>query len=236
MKTFQRTTLAAILLLAAQWLPAQSKKVDTALDGFKNTSFMLQFLDLRTQMETTARAFKNKLNNGGEHPMDPQEAQRVIAGYEKSASRANAILRGIVSDFLEPKKMKFIAKFPDTYAKGLELDLRNLSDFQVQNFMQPLNDLTADEVDGVPVLLLIVQMVYLTSELTNYLSEVKARNRQYTADYLEQNLYEACRFHYWDELDNGWQNSDPNRRTKIDLPTRPDLPTLDTRFDSQWEN
>lgn len=237
MKSILCTALAAILLLAAQLTSAQtSRKVDAALDGFKNTPFMVQYLDLRTQMETTARSFKAKLNNGGENPIDPQDAQAVIAGYEKSAARANAILRGIVTDFLDPKKMRFIAKLPDSYAKGLELDLRNLNDFQTQNFMQPLADLTADEVDGVPVLLVVVQLISLTSELTNYIVDMKMRERQFTADYLEQNLYEACRFHGWDELDNGWQNSDPNRRTKIELPQRPELPTLDTRFDSQWES
>lgn len=236
MKTIlQRVALAVMPMFFALCVSAQPKNVDIALDGFKNTAFMVQYLDLRTQMETTARAFKNKINNGGEHPMDPEAVQRVIAGYEKSASRANGILRGIVTDFLAPKKMKFITKFPDTYAKGLELDLRNLSDFQVQQFMQPLNDLTADEIDGAPVLLVIVQMISLTSELANYLTEVKVRNRQYTADFLEQNLYEACRFRYWDELDNGWLNADPNRRTKIDRMDVPVLPTLDTRFDSQWE-
>ena len=236
MKTFQRTALAVIFMLAVQLVFAQqSRKVDAALDGFKNTPFMVQYLDLRTQMESAARSFKAKVNNGGEHPIDPQEVQLVMAGYEKSVARANAILRGIVTDFLDPKKMKFIAKLPDSYAKGLELDLRNLNDFQTQNFLQPLADATADEVDGVPVLLLVIQLVSLTSELTNYLVDMRMRERQFTADYLEQNLYEACRFHAWDELDNGWQNSDPNRRTKVELPTRPDLPTLDTRFDSQWE-
>ncbi len=236
MKNFLCTALAATLLFAAQLaFGQQSRKVDAALDGFKNTPFMQQYLDLRTQMETAARSFKATVNNGGEHPVDPADVRLVMEGYEKSVARANAILRGIVTDFLDPKKMKFIAKLPDSYAKGLELDLRNLNDFQTQNFMQPLADVTADQVDGVPVLLLVIQLVSLTSELTNYLVDMRMRERQFTADYLEQNLYEACRFHAWDELDNGWQNSDPNRRTKIDLPTRPDLPTLDTRFDSQWE-
>lgn len=236
MKTFQRIVLAAILMLAVQLTFAQqSRKVDAALDGFKNTSFMVQYLDLRTQMEAAARSFKAQVNNGGEQPIDPADVKLVMEGYEKSVARANAILRGIVTDFLDPKKMKFIAKLPDSYAKGLELDLRNLNDFQTQNFLQPLADVTADEVDGVPVLLLVIQLVSLTSELTNYIVDLKMRERQFTADYLEQNLYEACRFHAWDELDNGWQNSDPNRRTKVELPIRPDLPTLDTRFDSQWE-
>ena len=131
MKSIQRTALAVTLLLASQIAFAQtSRKVDAALDGFKNTPFMVQYLDLRTQMETTARSFRSKLNNGGEHPIDPQEAQAVISGYEKSVARANAILRGIVTDFLDPKKMKFIGKLPDSYAKGLELDLRSLNDFQ----------------------------------------------------------------------------------------------------------
>ncbi|MEK7254678.1 MAG: hypothetical protein AAB316_08040, partial [Bacteroidota bacterium] len=146
MKTIHRIAWTACFLLAVLRLPAQSGKVDEALEGFKKTSFMVQFLDLRTQMETTARGFRKMLEQDGEGRFKPQDAQRVITGYEQSASRANAILQGVVSDFLQQKKMRFIARFPETYAKGLELDLRNLSDFSVQNFHQPLADLTAAEV------------------------------------------------------------------------------------------
>ncbi len=235
MKTTFSTAIATILLFfAAIKLHSQPAKVDEALEGFKKTTFMVQFLDLRTQLETTARNFKElkEQSEAGRYPA--QEVRQVIAGYEQSATRANAILQSVVSDMLEPKKMKFIASYPDTYAKGLELDLRNLSDYCTQNFLQPLADLTADEADGLPILLIIAQAITLTSELSRYLQEMQQRRRKYTEEYLSQNLYEPCRFRYWDELGN-WQDADPNRRNKIDLPEAPQLPPLDTRFGSNWE-
>ena len=42
-----------------------------------------------------------------------------------------------------PKKLKYIQKFPDSYIKGLELELYQLSDFYAINFQQPLADALA---------------------------------------------------------------------------------------------
>ena len=94
-----------------------------------------RYFALRREAENGVAAFKLELNN-----YKPEDIQRVRAGYEKTADRFNQELENMKNDFLNKKKLKYIVEFPKDYARSLELNFKDLSDFYAQNFQQVLQD------------------------------------------------------------------------------------------------
>ena len=124
-------------------------------------------------------------------------------GYDQTAARFNQVLTNIKADFLNPKKLKFISKFPDDYLKGLELELYQLSDFYAVNFQQPLADAQAVDVDGGAVFLLISELIGLSKGLFSYFGQIRQNAKQYNEAYLQQHLYRPYRMRQWDEINQG---------------------------------
>ncbi len=222
------------LLLAACPLLAQPGKVDKALDGFLKTEFMQQFLDLRAEAEAAARGFQKVADQ-----YQPMQAQKIESGYEQTANHANGILRGIVADFSDSKKMKYIADYPDHYAKGLKADLQELSTAYANRFRQPLAELTKEETDGMPWLLAVTQLISLTSQLVDHIGKVRLEKRRFTQEYLDAHLYQPFRFHTWEESANSSSlESDPYQIRKDEREVfnpLDSLPMIDTSGSDEWE-
>lgn len=187
-----------VLLLTACCAYAQpNKKVGPALSKFLNTEFMVKYRDLRISAESAALNVQS--NQGG---LQPSEVYRLRSAYDQTASRANQLLENIKQDFLNAKKLKSIAEFPEMYSDGLRYKLQELADFYSANFQQALADasVSKEDVDGSAILLLVVELIGLTKGLTNYFAEIKREARQYTEAHLQENLVQPYRWRYWDEL------------------------------------
>lgn len=194
-----KTTIISIVLLSAfcltNTLSGQSNKVEGPLQNFVNTGFMLRFKDLKIEAEAAVRRFKAQ-----SHELAPADVQKVQTGYEQSAYRFNQLLTNIKGDFMNPKKLKYIAEFPDDYQRSLELELHQLSEFYALHFLQPLADATGKQMDGGPVLLLVMEMVGLTKGLIHFFTQSRQQARRFSEAYLQQNLIQPFKFRSWDEV------------------------------------
>ncbi|MCB9280232.1 MAG: hypothetical protein H6562_15170 [Lewinellaceae bacterium] len=185
------------MLALCAYLPAngQQNKVEGPLKDFVNTPFMLKFKDLKIEAEAAVRRFKLQ-----SHELAPGDVQKVQTGYEQSAYRFNQLLSNIKTDFLNPKKVKYISEFPEDYQRSLELELHQLTEFYALHFLQPLADATGQQMDGSPALLLVVELVGLTKGLIQFFSQSRQQARRFNEAYLQQNLYRPFHFLGWDEI------------------------------------
>jgi len=109
----------------------------------------------------------------------------------------------IKDDFLDREKLKYITEYPDTYAKGLELEMYKLSDFYAENFQQTLADVTGNDVDGSALFLLLTEIFGLTKEIVDYVGAIKKAAKQFNEAYLQEKLIEPYRFPLWHENKTG---------------------------------
>jgi hypothetical protein len=202
-------------------LGAQNNKLEGPLQEFVNTSFMLKFKDVKIEAEAAVRRFKLQA-----HQLDPAAVQQVQTGYEQSAYRFNQLLFSIKGDFLNSKKVKYIAEFPDDYLRSLELELHQLTEFYAMHFLQPLADANEEHLDGSAAILLIAELVGLTKGLFDYFSRVRQYSRQFNENYLQQYLVQPFKFRGWDEI--GAEGSMmPSPAQEIYAPNMLEAPTLD---------
>ena len=211
-----RLTLLTYLALGLSLtnLAAQPNKVDGALHSFLNSEFMVKMNDMKIEAEAAVRTFKQQSMS-----LDPEAVKRVRIGYDQTSARFNQVLINIKADFLNPKKLKFISKFPDDYLKGLELELYQLSDFYAVNFQQPLADAQAENVDGGAVFLIISELIGLSKGLFTYFGQIRQNSRQYNEAYLQQHFYKPYRMRQWDEVNQGGFDSYNNYNNNYSDPT-----------------
>lgn len=194
----QISHLIFFLLLSLGASAQPNKKVGPALSKFLNTEFMLKYRDLRIEAESAAIGVQSRKDQ-----MKTSDIFRLRTAYDQTASRANQLLEGVKQDFLNGKKLKSIAEFPEMYSDGLRYKLQDLADFYTANFQQVLADAAVEQdeqVVGSAVLLLVVELIGLTKGLTNYFADIKREARQYTEAHLQENLVQPYRWRYWDEL------------------------------------
>ncbi|MFN0013622.1 MAG: hypothetical protein ACKVU2_03660 [Saprospiraceae bacterium] len=189
--------LPLVLLLAGLSASAQpNKKIGPALTNFLNTEFMTKFRDLRINAESAVLNVQSNSN------LQKSDVFKLRSAYDQTATRANQLLNNVKQDFMNSKKLKSIAEFPDMYSDGLGYKLQDISDFYASNFQQALADasITKDEVDGGAFFLLIIELIGLTKGLTSYFSDIRREARQYTEAHLQEHLVLPYRWRYWDEL------------------------------------
>lgn len=188
-------SLFVLLSVAASAQP--NKKVGPALSKFLNTEFMVKYRDLRIEAESAVIGVQSRKDE-----IKPADFIRLRTAYDQTATRANQLMEGVKQDFLNQKKLKSIAEFPDMYSDGLRFKLQDLSSFYTTNFQQTLADASVAKTDkdGSAVLLLVVELISLTKGLTNYFAEIKREARQYTDAHLQEHLVQPYRWRYWDEL------------------------------------
>jgi len=188
-----------LLLLSLTATAQPNKKVGPALSKFLNTEFMLKYRDLRIEAESTALGVQSR-----KEEIKPADLTRLRTAYDQTATRANQLIEGVKQDFLNQKKLKSIAEFPDMYSDGLRFKLQDLSSFYTSSFQQVLADASVakekENIDGSAVLLLVIELISLTKGLTNYFAEIKREARQYTNAHLQEHLVQPYRWRYWDEL------------------------------------
>lgn len=180
------------------------KKLNEALYQFENTAFMKQFREMKNKAKSEVIVFKQEQTK-----YLPRDIQNVKMVYNETARRFNKILTDIKRDFLDKGKMKYIQEFPDSYSKGLELELYKLSDFYNSQFRQTVRDVTGEETFGSPLLVLLPQLVMLSSDLIKQMQQIKKERVRFTENYLQEKWIIPNRFPYWEEV--GQTNSNyPN--------------------------
>ena len=172
-----------------------TQKLDPALRKFLQADFMVRLKDLRREAENGVAAFKLELNN-----YKPEDIQRVRAGYEKTADRFNQELENMKNDFLNKKKLKYIVEFPKDYARSLELNFKDLSDFYAQNFQQVLQDVRHTKEDGAIAIAILLELVKLVPEVVNHFREMKEMAARYDEAYLDKHLITPYKLPGWAEI------------------------------------
>jgi hypothetical protein len=181
-----------------------TQKLDPALRKFLQADFMVRLKDLRREAENGVAAFKLELNN-----YKPEDIQRVRAGYEKTADRFNQELENMKNDFLNKKKLKYIVEFPKDYARSLELNFKDLSDFYAQNFQQVLQDVRHTKEDGAIAIAILLELVKLVPEVVNHFREMKEMAARYDEAYLDKYLITPYKLPTWGEIqaEAGYMNN-----------------------------
>lgn len=195
--------LVALPLLWVSSLSAQANnnEISTALSEFMQTEFMRKFSDLRVQAETEIAAFR-----ASSAQYDPQQVARVRTAYDQTAQRFNGLLNKIKMDFLDRQKLKYITEYPETYSRGLELDIRELSDYYSQNLQQTLADVTNNQQDGSALLILLIDLVKFSSSAIQHFKRIRHEARRYTDSYLNTHFVRPNHFKSWAEMSNGGFN------------------------------
>ena len=103
-------------------------------------------------------------------------------------------------------KLKYITRYPESYSAGLELEIRNLSDFYSQNFQQALADVTGSQMDGSPLLFLLFDLVKFTGGAVSHFAKIRREARLYNDTYLNRHFIYPNRFKTWRELSQGGLN------------------------------
>lgn len=183
---------------------AQTKfESDDPVNKLLDTEFMAKFMDMRVSAESSARSFKSQ-----QEMYQSRDINRVRQAYDRTAEKFNFVLRGIKEDLLDKKKLKYIERYPDDYAKELELDMYKLSDFYANNYQQVLADVTDNQVDGSGVLLLIAGILDasynifgMVKNISNFVGKNKARKQYFNEQRLEKVLIEPHLWTMWIKLD-----------------------------------
>ncbi|MFK7906530.1 MAG: hypothetical protein AB8B69_15475 [Chitinophagales bacterium] len=187
---------------------AQKKKVDEALNQFLDTDFMKKYIEMRNEAERTVIDFKQKADL-----YDPADVKTVEHGYDLTQREFDKVLYDIKKDLTDSKKRKFVQKFPEMYGNNMESKLDDLNDFYAENFQQPLRDVTGDEIDGSPLLLLITELIGATSQLVSKYLSLKVQSKQFTDGYLQENFVDPYEFKDWNEIGSDTNSTDPYNNT-----------------------
>jgi len=206
----------AFLFVAVAAVAQPNKKVAPALSKFLNTDFMLKYRDLRIGAESAAIGVQSKKDE-----MKASDLVRLRSAYDQTASRANNLLDNIKQDFLNQKKLKSIAEFPEMYSDGLRYKLQELSDYYTANFQQVLADAQVKNVDGSAVLILVIELISLSKGLTDYFTAVRREAKMYTDAYLQEHLVQPYRWRYWDEISGSTSPYEKFKETSTTDLTKP---------------
>lgn len=189
--------LKSILIIAFTFIAfinANAQGVNKALKEFQQTEFMVQFTKMQYESKKSVRKFKMNADS-----YNAEEVAKVKAAYDQTAMEYNNLLVGIKADFLDRKKMKYIANMPQAYSKGLELDLRRLEDFYNTHYQQTLMDVTG-EPDGSNLIETLTLIFKFVEDVVQKIIEIKQVAKHFTAEMLESRIVEANSFLYWDEI------------------------------------
>ncbi len=216
MKNFITLIVLTFLFCGNTYAQPEGDKISGALQEFMQTEFMRKYNDLKIKAESEITAFI-----GTSATYEPNDVARVQIAYDRTAQRFNGLLEKIKADFMDNQKLKYITKFPGSYSRGLELDIRELSDFYSAELQQTLADVTGNQQDGSALLVLLIDLVKFSSSAIQHFKRIKQEARRYNDSYLNRHFIQPNRFKTWAELSgNGtYQNdtyNDPYQQNTTD--------------------
>jgi hypothetical protein len=189
----KNTTLALLFTFFAAAATAQDSYV--ALEQFKTTQFMREFLDLREAAENSVRDFKRK-----QAKYSDEEVQKVIDAYNSSAEYFNQALYNIKGDLLDKQKRKFIVLFPDDYSKQVECDLRRAEDFYKTTFQKEVQELTAADGGTGNFLALVPTLFQYAQSAFDIFKKIQDELKKLNEAVLDKYLINEYKFKNWDEI------------------------------------
>ncbi len=174
-------------------------EIDEALMAFKSTDFMQKFDAFRNRAEQAIGTYKADFQGN----VSREDNLRVRKAYQKTAAEFNATLEQVKQDFLNKRKRKSIKKFPNSYAKSLETDMYHLRDVYERELHTAMTEVTDGQIDGSPLIELLVQLLGLTGTLTETLKGLAKRGKRYKAGYLDEHFVVPHSFKEWEAIDKG---------------------------------
>jgi hypothetical protein len=185
--------LIVSILLSNALVFSQDAAVGDAIQNFKNTEFMLKYMDLKREIELEAQDF---IANQNKYSL--KDRRRVQLSYDRTAARFNQVLVDIKQDFLDKEKIKMINKYPKMYSDGLSNKVNDLDKFYKENFQLVFTEVT--EKNGFAILALIMELIKSSGELSGYFKGLKFEKKAMSETYIQKNLIEPSKLTSWAEL------------------------------------
>jgi hypothetical protein len=181
------------ILLSNALVFSQDAAVGDAIQNFKNTEFMLKYMDLKREIELEAQDFITTQNK-----YSAKDRRRVQLSYDKTAARFNQVMLEIKQDFLDKEKIKMINKYPKMYSDGLANKVNDLDKFYKENFQLVFTEVT--EKNGFAILALIMELIKSSGELSSYFKGLKFEKKAMTEAYIQKNLIDPSKLTSWADL------------------------------------
>lgn len=192
----KKTVFLLVLMLITHFSvfsQPQNQDLNNAIQRFKNTEFMVKYMDLKGQIEDEAEDFIAHQNK-----YTTKDRRRVQLSYDKTAARFNQLMLDIKQDFLDKQKIKMINKYPQMYSDGLTNKINELDRFYKENFQLTYTEVTTD--NGSAILALIFELIKSSGELSGYFKGLKYEKNAMSESYIEKNLIEPSKLTSWAEL------------------------------------
>jgi hypothetical protein len=173
----------------------QKQKLSAGLQAILQTQFMVKFMDTRTQAEVMMKSFKG---NSNRYPSS--QSDRIRIGYDNVARRFNLLLDEVKMDLMNKEKLKIITQYPQMYSDGMSLKLHQLMEYYQGEFQQPLRDLTNNQVDGSPIVLLLMELLTVVKPFVEQYVQALRESKLFTESYLQENFVKPNRFPLWDDV------------------------------------
>lgn len=187
--------LAMIILLPASSGQLFSDARET-LNAFLSTSFFWEYEKAKRAAEKSALEFKQDFL----YRYSEEEVTELADAYNVSAEYFNNVLFNIKRDMLNKDIRKYMTKFPELYAKQIELDLIRAQEYYENNFQSKLRRLLGDEEAGIPITQLVSMITTYVKGAVGIFKKIKQEMRKFNEGMIDKHLIQPYRFRMWDEI------------------------------------
>jgi len=169
------------------------KRIESAINKFSKSEFILQFRHIKAKAEKEVYSFKAQQMN-----YDRRSLSRVIQSYNATSAKFNQTLREITND-LKDKQLKSPYIKNDFAHYKLNRDIRELHEFYNSNFVQVLADVRG--TDGSAFLIVLPELAQLLAHASKQWKHNRSQRQSTARELIEMRIYKANRFRSWDEIE-----------------------------------
>ena len=195
MKKLSIFSFSLLMILLSETVYTQTTL--NGLQQFLSTDFMRKFNEARRKSEESVQNFKQIQQDYSE-----ENIQRVMDAYNASADKYNNILIKIKADLLNKQKRKLLISAPDDYARSMEVELNEATDFYANNYVKVVTEVTERRITGTPFLALLNEMIKYSKLAWELFKGFKAELRLYNDTILEERLVRQNSFSSWNGINS----------------------------------
>ena len=107
----------------------------------------------------------------------------------------------IKNDLLHKEKRWYMVKFPDSYAKQVETDLRRAREYYKDTFQVEIAELTEGEIEPTSILGMLPQLIPYAKLAIEIFGKVKSKIKELNEHMLQKYFIEKYKFRMWDEIE-----------------------------------
>ncbi len=198
LKSFQLLVCFFFILAT---LPAQNNSgIYTTLNVFLGSDFFVEYKNIRSRAEEAVINFEREK---AIYDYSEEEVNKVMSAYNSSAEYFNLVLKNIQRDMMQKHKRKYMARFPEDYAKQVEMDLARAKEFYEATFKKEVSDLTEGRITGAGFLAQIPVLIKYIKAGISLIKKIDKEIKKMNMKMLDTYLYEPNRFRMWDEIIGG---------------------------------